>query len=106
VTWCCALRRSLERLGQDNLHEDRQAFEGEFQGVLPKRRTFEFKVRDADTVITGKIGPAISDADTLNEHLHTPTRVELLVTRVGNGRPRYVLSEMPEWHTAKPSGAV
>ena len=68
MTWCCASRRSLERLGQDNLHEDRQAFEGEFQGVLPKRRTFEFKVRDADTVITGKIGPAISDADTLNEH--------------------------------------
>ena len=91
------VRRSLERLGQDNLHEELQTYSGEFQGVLPKRRTFEFRVANSEDVITGKIGPGISDADALNDHLHTLARIEVLATRVGNGRPRYVLNKLPDW---------
>lgn len=91
------VRRSWERLGQDNLHEETQTYSGEFQGVLPKRRTFEFRVADSEDVITGKIGPSISDVDALNRHLHTLARIEVLATRVGNGRPRYVLNQAPVW---------
>lgn len=91
------VRRSWERLGQDNLHEESQSYAGEFQGVLPKRRTFEFKVADSEEVITGKIGPGISDVDALNQHLHILARIEVLTTRVGNGRPRYVINQAPMW---------
>lgn len=90
------VRRSWERLSQDNLHEERQTYTGEFQGVLPKRRTFEFRVASSDEVITGKVGPGISDVDVLNQHLHTLARIDVLATRVGNGRPRYVLNQIPE----------
>jgi len=92
------VRRSLERLGQDNLHEEMQEFVGEFQGVLPNRRTFEFKVATDEVVIAGKIGPGISDPDTLNLHLHTRTTIKVIATRVGNGRPRYLLNQTPVWH--------
>lgn len=91
------VRRSWERLGQDNLHEETQTYSGEFQGVLPKRRTFEFRVANTEDVITGKIGPGISDVDALNQYLHMRARIEVLATRVGNGRPRYVLNQTPEW---------
>ncbi len=89
------VRRSLERIGRDNLVEEEQELDGEFQGVLPKRRSFEFKLAAQDEVIGGKVGPAITDADTLNAYLHQPSRIKVLTTRVGNGRPRYVLLEQP-----------
>ena len=95
------VRCGLARLAQDNLHEDQESFTGEFQGVLPKRRTFEFKIAGEDTVITGKIGPGISDPDTLNQHLHETTNIAVAATRVGNGRPRYVLYQPPAWGTSR-----
>jgi hypothetical protein len=91
------VRQGLERLGQDNLHEDLATLTGEFQGVLPKRRTFEFKLAGEETVITGKIGANISDPDALNRHLHRLITISVVETRVGNGRPRYVLAVLPDW---------
>ena len=91
------VRRSLQRMSQDNLHEEEQILKGEFQGVLPKRRTFEFKLQETDEVIAGKIGPAIATADEFNAHLYRTVSVRLMVTRVGNGRPRYLLLETPDW---------
>jgi hypothetical protein len=92
------VNRSLERLSQDNLREVEQFLEGEFEGVLPnKRRTFEFKVNGQDEVIVGKISPAVANLDEINAHLYKATRIKVMTTRVGNGRPRYVLLEMPQW---------
>lgn len=91
------VRRSLERLGQDNLHEEQQSFEGAFQGVLPKLRTFEFRLMDGDTVLTGKVGPAIGDPGDLNQRLRQNARIKVVAVRVGSGRPRFVLNEQPEW---------
>lgn len=96
-----AVRRSLTRLSQENLREEETQLNGEFQGVLPKRRTFEFKLAATEEVIRGNVGPAIANPDVINEHLHQGTTIKVLATRVGNGRPRYVLSELPNW----PSGA-
>ncbi len=89
------VRTSLERLSQENLREDRAELRGEFQGVLPKQRVSEFRLTDSGQVIKVKIGPAIVDPDALNKELHRPMRITVMVTRVGGGRPRYLLIESP-----------
>lgn len=91
------VQRSLLRLGQDNLHEDTQPFKGAFQGALPKRRTFEFKLAETGDVISGKIGPNINDPGAINHHLDQSVEIQLTATRVGQGRPRYVLNQLPGW---------
>jgi hypothetical protein len=90
------VRRSLERISKDNLHEDVQYLKGEFQGVLPKRRTFEFKITETDHVIVGKVTPAIEDSDIINRHLHKQVEIRTMVNQVGDGRPRYLLLELPQ----------
>lgn len=91
------VRRSLERIGRDNLREDEQFLNGEFQGVLPRRRTFEFKIVGTDQVIVGKVAPIIEDVDLINKHLHQQVEIRAMVTRVGDGRPRYLLLGLPQW---------
>ena len=90
------VRRSEGRLSRDNIHEDQQQIEGLFQGVLPKRRTFEFRIESSQEVITGKVGPDISDASAINHILEQLTTIDVVATRVGSGRPRYVLSRYTE----------
>jgi hypothetical protein len=94
------VRRSLARIGRDNLHEERTELVGEFQGVLPKGRTFEFKLATSNEVVRGKVGPAIADPEIINRHLHQPATIQALATRVGSGRPRYVLMAVPAWEAA------
>jgi len=86
------IKRSLERLSQDNLQESEECLSGEFQGVLPKSRTFEFKLEGQDDeIIKGKISKAFQDAASLNLHLNEETHIKVMKTRVGKGKPRYVL---------------
>ncbi|HEY7374528.1 MAG TPA: hypothetical protein VIF57_20360 [Polyangia bacterium] len=89
------VRTSIGRLSKENLREEEQELVGELQGVLPKGRAFEFKLADSSQVIRGKISPSISDPDSLNRELHQPVRITVLVTRVGAGRPRYLLVAPP-----------
>jgi hypothetical protein len=89
------VRTSLARLSQENLREAQEQLRGELQGVLPKSRAFEFKRADTGQVIRGKIAPAITDPDVLNRVLHRPVDIQVIVTRVGGGRPRYLLLEPP-----------
>ena len=91
------IHNSLARLGQDNLREDEQYLNGEFQGVLPKGRSFEFRLSDNGEIIRGKIGPAILNSDELNDHLHQSAKIKVMMTQIGTGKPRYVLTGMPEW---------
>lgn len=90
------VRTSIERLSQENLREESEELRGELQGVLPKARVFEFKLADSSQVIRGKISPSVGDPDGLNRELHRPTVIKVMVTRVGSGRPRYLLLEAPE----------
>lgn len=86
------VRASAERLTSNNILETEESFSGEFQGVLPKSRTFEFKLLHQEGVLRGKVGPEVSDADLLNrEYLHKRVNVEFHVIQVGQGRPRYTL---------------
>ena len=90
------VRRSLERLGSDNLKERQVVFDGEFLGVLPTRRTFEFFSQGR--VLVGKIGPGVEHPEVINAHLKRPVQLSLLETQVGNGRPRYVMMKQPvDW---------
>ena len=91
------VRKSWERLGQENLHEELLTVEGVFEGVLPRLRTFEFRVKDTGELVTGKIGPGVDDPHILNKHLHDLARITIQATKVGSGRPRYVLYSLPEW---------
>ncbi len=89
------VRASVERLKSNNIRESDDTFTGEFQGVLPKGRTFEFKLRDQEGVLRGKVGPDVQDADVLNrEFLHKLVNVKLHVIQVGQGRPRYTLQTL------------
>ena len=83
--------RSAERLSLDNLHEDEQWIDGYFQGVLPQRRAFEFKIGQTGEIIAGRVGLQIEDPSAINSILGQPTRIQVLATRIGDGRPRYLL---------------
>ena len=95
----------MDRLAQEKVHEETKAFTGEFQGVLPRRRTFEFKISGEDAVITGRIGSGIANPDVLNQHLHRVTQITVVATCLGNGRPRYVLNQAPNWSSDEDAGA-
>lgn len=89
------LQSSVERLQDENIQEQQESYLGEFQGVLPGARTFEFKLSDQSGLIKGKVDPAIEDPDILNrEWLHKHVHVKLHVIRVGQGRPRFTLLDL------------
>lgn len=90
------VQRSMQRLGEENVKEARAELTGKMLGVLPEHRTFEFSVETDNRVIMGKVGPCIEDAGKLNEVLNERVKIRVIETRVGSGRPRYVLNEQPE----------
>lgn len=89
--------RSLARLAADNLHESEEQLRGEFVGVLPNSRSFEFKLAGDQQIIRGKVSPRLQNVDDINDHLHQAVQIEVTRTQVGNGRPRYLLTQMPQW---------
>jgi hypothetical protein len=88
------VRTSVARLSTENLREEEQELSGELKGVLPSSRVFEFRLEPGGQVIRGKLGTTILDPDALNGQLRVPLRVKVVVTRVGVGRPRYLLTEV------------
>lgn len=91
------VNRSLARLAADNLHESEEQLRGEFVGVLPNSRSFEFKLASDQQIIRGKVSPRLQNVDDINGHLHQVVQIEVTRTQVGNGRPRYLLTQMPQW---------
>jgi len=78
----------------DNIKEDEEIYSGEFQGILPGRRTFEFLTSNKE-IIVGKIGSEIKDPDVLNrEYLHKRITIRLDTTQVGQAKPRYMLKDI------------
>lgn len=90
------VRRSLNRLGEQNVRETTVPLTGRVLGVIPVHRTFEFELEQEKRVITSQVGPAIEDADILNDILKKRVKITVMETRVGSGRPRYVLTAPPE----------
>ncbi|WHZ35477.1 hypothetical protein [Sagittula sp. MA-2] len=91
------VRLSETRLKKENIRETVEYYTGEFQGILPVGRHFEFAVQGEDYVLKGRLGPDIDDPDHLNrEWLHLPVKVKLNVIQVGQGRPRFTLSSLDD----------
>jgi hypothetical protein len=91
------IKRGLERLATENFYEASESFHGSFLGFLPTRRTFEFKTSSEENVIVGKISNEVEHPSKINENLNRAVTLELVSTRIGQGRPRYVLKKMPDW---------
>ncbi len=86
------LRNSVARLQTENIKETSESFIGEFQGVLPASRSFEFNLSDQKGILKGKLAKEFDDPDLLNrDWLRIPAKIELKVIQVGQGRPRYTL---------------
>ena len=92
------VRQSEGRLRQDNIHEQEQWLSGQFLGVLPQRRTFEFQVSESEEIITGKVGKEIEDAAGINHILEHSLTIQVHAKRAGSGLPKYTLLsyEQPE----------
>ncbi|RRD43106.1 hypothetical protein EII18_04085 [Comamonadaceae bacterium OH3737_COT-264] len=91
------IKKSHERLKSDNIQERTEAYRGEFQGVLPAGRKFEFFLIDQDGLIRGKVDQAIEDPDILNrEWLHKPVTAQFKVMQVGQARPRFTLMSLDD----------
>ena len=94
---CEQLRKSSFRLRDENIQEREESCRGEFQGVLPAGRTFEFLLRDQEGLIRGKIDETAGDPDILNRRwLHTPVILTLKVMQVGQGQPRFTLMSLDD----------
>jgi len=94
------LSRSIRRLDSNNIHESIQPFKGEFEGILPNSRTFEFKSYEEDRVIRGKIDPRVEDPDIINrELLHKPILINIIVTQVGDSQPRFTINSLESIHS-------
>jgi hypothetical protein len=89
------VQASLDRLSRDNLHEVSVVVEGHFEGLLPRRKSFEFRRADTGEVLTGKVAASITNPEIVNAHLNEQVSVQLTETVVGRGRPRYVLAALP-----------
>lgn len=91
------IKNASIRLRHDNIQDSTQNYQGEFQGVLPSSRIFEFKIADEETVVRGKVDSSIDDPGILNrEWLHKRVVIRLHVMRVGQGRPRFTLLSLDD----------
>lgn len=90
------VRRSMGRLAQDNIHEEDGSLAGVFEGVLPHRRTFEFRVAETDEIIVGRVDKSIEDASTINHVIDKQVTISVHSRKVGAARPRYVLIDYQE----------
>ena len=89
------LEISENRLREDNINEGNETFRGEFLGILPQSRTFEFQVLNEETILKGKIDREIEEPSVLNrDWLHKLVTATFSVVRVGNGRPKYALKSL------------
>jgi hypothetical protein len=101
------VRQGVERLSEPNLREGQTELRGEFQGVLPRGRSFEFQLAGSGEIVRGKIGPSIAQPEAINDHLREPVAIDVLETRVRTGKPRYVLIQLPVgWEVPGPAHEV
>ena len=91
------IRTAAERIRDDNIQEYEASFHGEFQGVLPAARTFEFKCASPGELLRGKVGRAVENPDVLNtDWLHRPIQAKFTVIQVGAKRQRYTLKSLED----------
>ena len=98
------VRRSESRLSNDNVLEEDVTFTGQFQGFLPHSKRAEFLIVESDseflrgevgTVVSGRVDRGVvGDTANINEMLNQNVRIIARVKRVGQARPRYVITQL------------
>ena len=93
------VKRSRDRLDQNNVQEDEVEFSGRFQGFLPNSHRAEFLVDATDdasfseyvgAVVNCPVIPSPNDTD-INSVLNQTVQVNSRARRVGAARPRFVI---------------
>ena len=96
------VKRSENRLSDDNIREDDVVLGGYFEGFLPKSRRAEFFIAETgadflreavETIISGRVLPGVDETVNINGILNQDVTVNARVRRVGEGRPRYVITD-------------
>lgn len=96
------VKRSENRLSDDNIREDDVVFGGYFEGFLPKSRRAEFFIAETDAdflreavgaIISGRVLPGVDETVKIKEIIDQYVTVNARVRRVGEGRPRYVVTD-------------
>lgn len=88
------LRMAASRLKPSNIVSQNVEFEGQFVGILPEHRDFEFKKIEGIT-IRGKIDKAIAEPDSIIANWYKkPVKVIFGSKKIGNGYPRFTLESL------------
>lgn len=90
------IKHAKERLITENIIEGDRELLGTFQGVLPDGREFEFRIKEPEEVIQGKVGPEVEDAKNINRIIGRPAKIKVHTKQVGTSRPRYILNDYEE----------
>lgn len=96
-THVAEVERSLERMQADNVRENDEVIRGHFLAVLPHLRTFEFVKEGEQEPIRGKVLKSLAEVDAINDHRRQTVDAKFKVTKVGGGKPSYLLVELPKW---------
>ena len=95
------VRRSENRLRESNIREDDVTLVGRFEGFLPKSRRAEFLILETGaeflneaigTVVTSEVAPTVDDTVAIKDILNQPVRINARTKRVGQARPRYIIT--------------
>ena len=99
------VRRSENRLSNDNIQEADATIGGQFLGFFPYRPRAQFQIEDVRSdllhtevgrIITARVASSVSDAVDINSILNQFIRINVSVRQVGAGRPRYVITAVPQ----------
>ena len=92
------VRRGQQRLSGDNIQEAEVTLHGRFKGFLPEWKEAEFHLdpdrhaKEADAVIRPRVDPSVTDEVDINVILDQPVQLDARSWRVGQGRPRYMVT--------------
>ena len=95
------VRRSENRLSNDNIREDDSTVDGRFLGFFPHRPRAQFQIEGVGSdfltpeigrIITARVAPSVANDTDINSILNQDVRVEVHTRQIGANRPRYVIT--------------
>ena len=99
------VRRSADRLSSDNVLEDDATIDGQFLGYFPHHPRAQFRIDNVGSdflnpeigqIITARVAPSVASTIDINSILNRDIRINVHTRRVNAGRPRYVITAVPQ----------
>ena len=94
------VRRSENRLSDDNIRQDDSTIYGKFLGFFPHRPRAQFQIEGVGSdflspeigrIITARVAPSVANRSDINSILNQDIRVEVHTRQIRANRPRYVI---------------